>query len=155
MKNFNSYLLGAFVLTASLISFNSCENRNCKEDNISASGGHESHNMGQNCMHCHKSGGEGEGCFNVAGTAYDANEINTLSSGKIDFYTDTMGSGNLKYSVYIDGKGNFYTTADMNIDGLYPVITGPTGSKSYMSTSISTGQCNSCHGVSTSKIWSN
>ena len=91
----------------------------------------------------------------VAGTAYNANETNTLSGGKIDFYTDTMGSGTLKYTVFIDEKGNFYTTADMDVNGLYPAITGTTGSKSYMSTAVSTGQCNSCHGVSTSKIWSN
>lgn len=153
MKIINSLLFCAFTLTTALISFNSCEKEGgCGEDNVSASGGGKSHNMGQNCMQCHQSGGKGEGCFVVAGTAYDTLMASSLHSGKIELYSGPNGTGNLVHTVQIDSKGNFYTTDNFSISGLYPVITGPSGQKQYMGSSITTGQCNSCHGSTTSKI---
>lgn len=153
MKLINSILFGAFVLSTSLLSFNSCEkNRRCNEDNVSKSGDDDSHNMGQNCMQCHKTGGEGEGCFVVAGTAYDSLGSNTLSTGKIELYTGPNGTGDLVHTIQIDSKGNFYTTDNFSVTGLYPSITGPSGQKQFMSSTVSNGQCNACHGVSTNKI---
>jgi hypothetical protein len=153
MKLINSILFGAFVVSTSLVSFNSCEkNGRCNEDNVSKSGGDDSHNMGQNCMQCHKTGGEGEGCFVVAGTAYDSLGTKTLSSGKIELYTGPNGTGDLVHTIQIDSKGNFYTTDNFNYSGLYPSITGPSGQKQFMGSTIFSGQCNSCHGTSTDKI---
>ena len=104
-------------------------------------------------MVCHRSSGEGEGCFIAAGTVCDANMMNTVSSGKVDFYTGPNETGTLKQTVFIDGKGNFYTTAKFSPEGLYPVVTGPTGNKKMMGSALSSGECNSCHGSSTDKLW--
>ena len=153
MKIINSVLFVVFVATTILISFNSCEKEGgCGKDNISASGGNKSHNMGQNCMQCHKTGGNGEGCFVVAGTVYDTTITSNLHSGKLELYTGPNGTGSLVHTLQIDSKGNFYTTDNFSVSGLYPVITGPSGQKQYMGSSITTGQCNSCHGSSTAKI---
>jgi hypothetical protein len=156
MNKINLFLMGSFLAIGSLITFNSCEKEGgCDENNISATGGNKSHNMGQNCMHCHVSGGEGEGCFTAAGTAYDSLQTSTLHGGKIEFFTGPDGTGTISHTINIDNKGNFYTTASFSVSGLYPVLTSPLGQKKYMGSALSSGQCNSCHGVSTDKIWGN
>ncbi len=73
---------------------------------------------------------------------------NTLTSGKIELFTGPDGTGNLVHTIQVDSKGNFYTTENFDIAGLYPVLTGPSGNKSYMGSSLTSGQCNSCHAVS-------
>jgi hypothetical protein len=149
MKKINSILFSLYIVSSSLLFFYSCEKEEaCDEDNISKQGDDDSHNMGQNCMQCHKLGGEGEGCFVVAGTVYDTLSINTLNSGKIELFTGPDGTGNLVHTIQVDSKGNFYTTENFDIAGLYPVLTGPSGNKSYMGSSLTTGQCNSCHSSS-------
>lgn len=149
MKKINSILFSLFVVSSSVLVFYSCEKEGkCGESNISYSGSVKSHNRGQNCMQCHKSGGEGEGCFVVAGTVYDTLSINNLTSGKIELYTGPDGTGNLVHTIQVDSKGNFYTTENFDIAGLYPVLTGPSGSKFYMGSSLTSGQCNSCHSSS-------
>jgi hypothetical protein len=45
-----------------------------------------------------------------------------------------------------------HTTAKVDYSGLYPKVTGPSGASIHMSTPLSTGACNSCHGASTGKI---
>lgn len=129
------------------------DNKNKKEVNISAHGGDESHNMGQNCMSCHSKGGDGEGWFNAAGTVYDSTQSQTVPNTTIRLYSGPKGSGTLVHTVYGDQLGNFHTTEGIDFgSGLYPVVEGPNGTK-YMSSTISSGECNSCHGVSTNKIW--
>ena len=57
---------------------NSCENSSSpdnddNDDNeikISTFSSDDSHNAGNDCMTCHKSGGSGEGLFSAAGTVY-------------------------------------------------------------------------------------
>jgi hypothetical protein len=143
-----------FVLTVLSISFFSCEKEGgCGSVNISKSGGSKSHNKGQNCMVCHTNGGEGSGCFTVAGTVYNSALTSTAGSGKVEFFTQVNGSGQLMYTVQIDSKGNFYTTEDMNIAGLFPRVTGPTGTQQSMSTGLVSGKCNVCHNATTAKIW--
>jgi hypothetical protein len=140
-----------FLLTIAFISFQSCK-KNKSETNISATNKSESHNMGQNCMNCHKSGGDGEGWFQVAGTVYDTTLSKTNPNTTVRLYSDAQGS-NLKYTVQVDALGNFYTTETIDFgSGLYPVVVGKTISK-HMASPITSGQCNSCHGVSTDKIW--
>ena len=130
----------------------SCK-KNEKATNISSYNETESHNMGQNCMNCHKSGGDGEGIFQAAGTVYDSTLSVTLPNTTVYLYTEQGGNGTLKHTVEVDGLGNFYTTESIDFgDGLYPTIKGATISK-HMSSPITSGQCNSCHGVSTSKLW--
>lgn len=128
-----------------------CSKKN--ETNISSQNSSKSHNMGQNCMNCHKSGGDGEGWFTVAGTAYDSAGTNTYSNVTVKLYTGPNGTGTLKYTIDGDKLGNFYTTNATDFgSGLYPAVQGNNSTK-YMSTSIPHGQCNSCHGVSTGKLW--
>ncbi len=153
----NSVLFVLFFISIGTLFTMSCEKKNesCSESNISKAGGDDSHNMGMNCMQCHTSGGEGEGCFNVAGTVYNQAQTATVSSGTVKFYTGPNGTGSLVKSIAIDSKGNFHTTEAVDVSNLYPAITGPSGTTQYMSTKPPTGACNSCHGVSTDKLWSN
>lgn len=144
----------SFILCVLTISFFSCEKEGrCGVTNISASGSNKSHNNGQNCMQCHTDGGEGKGCFSAAGSVYNSALTSPVSSGKVEFFTQANGAGQLMYTIQIDSYGNFYTTADMNVAGLFPRVTGPTGTQQSMSSSLSSGKCNTCHNVSTSKIW--
>lgn len=155
MKIYSKLLL--IFLGVILVSpFFGCEKEGeCDEVNISSAGSDESHNFGMNCMQCHVSGGEGEGCFTVAGSSTGADLITHLSSGSVKLYTQPNGGGTLKHVIKIDSKGNFHTTEQIDMTGLYPAITGPGGTTKYMSSSPGNGACNSCHGVSTDKIWAN
>ncbi len=141
------------LITAIIVFITSCEKEGGNSTKISRYNETESHNIGQNCMNCHKSGGDGEGWFNVAGTVYDDTQTNTVKNATINLYTGMDGTGTLKYTIQVDGLGNFYTTEPIDLTTpLYPSVTGST-STNYMSTSITTGACNSCHNVSTGKIW--
>lgn len=129
----------------------------CKKDknvtNISANGDNKSHNTGQNCMSCHVSGGSGHGWFNVAGTVYDTTKTNTYPNATVKLYTGSHGTGTLQYTIQVDALGNFFTTESIDFgSGLYPEVQGNSTTK-YMSSLITIGACNSCHGNSTGKIW--
>ena len=135
-----------------LIMINSCtKNKNCKQNNISSSS-RTSHNIGQNCINCHTYGGKGEGCFNIAGSIYDSITKSPLTYGNVKLYTQPNGKGTLKYKVNLDKSGNYYSTENIDVNGLYPAVTGPDGKNHYMSSPITSGACNSCHGVSTPSI---
>jgi hypothetical protein len=155
MNKINQLFVFIFLAISTTLILQSCEKEHegCDEDNISIAGDDESHNRGQNCMQCHIDGGEGEGCFVVAGTVYDSLQLNTVPSGKVEFFTEPNGQGQKIENVQIDSKGNFFTTDLFNFQGLYPAVTGPSGVTKYMSSSLTSGQCNSCHGVNTNKIW--
>lgn len=131
-----------------------CEKEN--ETKISRHNSNESHNNGQNCMSCHKSGGQGEGHFNVAGSVYDSLQVSHQPNGTVKLYTGPDGTGVLKYTIEVDAKGNFYTTENIDFgSGLYPSVVGTAGIQHFMSTTTTTGACNSCHNVSTDKLWVN
>jgi hypothetical protein len=143
-----------------IITLQSCEKEDnehgCGATNISAKNQDESHNMGQNCMNCHKDGGEGKGCFYIAGTVYDSLQTSTKPNGTVKLYSGPNGSGTLKGTIEVDAKGNFFTTNIVDLSSpVYPSVTNSNGDTKYMGSSTSTGQCNSCHGVSTNKIWVN
>ncbi len=142
----------AFAL---IIGINSCEKEDsrCGEENISSVNSNRSHNMGQNCMNCHKDGGSGEGCFTVAGTTYNASGSSIYANATIKLYTQPNGLGILVATVPGDSKGNFHTTESVNFGtGLYPVVTNTLGQSVYMSSAISQGACNSCHGITQPRI---
>jgi hypothetical protein len=68
-------------------------------------------------------------------------------------YTGPGGTGTLKYTLIADGSGNFHTTQAVDFGtGLYPAVQGKTNTF-YMSMSITMGQCNGCHGVTTNRIF--
>ena len=135
--------------------------QSCTEDEYgsikdSTTGSNESHNMGQNCMNCHKPGGGEAPVWKVAGTVYNEARTFTNSNATVKLYTGPNATGTLKYTIQVDAKGNFYTTSAIDFTGgLYPSVTGATSTYS-MSTPIESGACNSCHNsVITSRIWAN
>lgn len=151
MKNRKVIFLLSFLLFGFFISCDK-EDEGENKDMSSRYSENESHNAGQNCMSCHKSGGPGEGWFTVAGTVYNSSETAVYPNATVKLYTGTNGSGTLVKTIEVDGKGNFYTTNSVDFGtGLYVTVTGKSGSVSTMSSSITTGQCNSCHD-SSSKI---
>lgn len=136
-----------------LVTVQSCEKDDENETKISSYSSTESHNNGQNCMSCHVSGGDGEGWFIVAGSVYDTTLTQPFTNATVKLYTGPNGTGTIKATLQVDKKGNFYTTESIDFgSGLYPAVVGPTVTK-YMNSTISSGQCNSCHGKTTDKIW--
>jgi hypothetical protein len=152
---FKFFTLFAFMVVLSAMQSCSPEN---EYGNItsSTSGSNASHNMGQNCMNCHKPGGGEAPQWKVAGTVYNEALTTTNSNATIKLYTGPDGTGTLVTTIQVDAKGNFYTTNNVDIPaGLYPSVTGATATN-FMSSPITTGACNSCHdGVSRSRIWIN
>lgn len=149
-------LVLAGFLGITMIFASSCEKENDgTETKISSHGSTESHNAGQNCMTCHKSGGEGEGWFNLAGTVYQNSLTSIYPNATVRLYTGPDGTGTLKYTMQVDNYGNFYTTENIDFStDLYPSVTGNSTPK-YMNSKITTGQCSSCHGASEDKLWAN
>jgi hypothetical protein len=130
----------------------SCQKNN--ETNISSYNSNESHNMGQNCMVCHNAEGKGQGSFLAAGTVYDSLMTTTRKNGIVRLYSGPNETGTLRATIEVDGNGNFYTTENIDFAGVvYPTITGSSGDIHFMSETISMGECNSCHGVTTGKIY--
>jgi hypothetical protein len=121
----------------------------------SVAGSSRSHNMGKDCMNCHKPGGGEAPTWKVAGTVYNPTGTTTNSNSTIKLFTGPNGTGTLKYTLSVDTKGNFYSDNADFTGGLYPVATGNT-STNYMSSPITNGACNSCHnGTTTRRIWAN
>ncbi len=152
MKSFNKKSSTLSILIILLIGIISCKKEG-DEFKVSTYNDTESHNAGQDCMSCHKQDGSGEGWFNIASTVYDSLQLNTYPNNTIRLYTHANGTGTLKYTIQVDGKGNFYSTEDIDFGtGLYPSVESVNGTK-YMSSSINSGNCTSCHGTTTGKIW--
>jgi len=107
------------------------------------------------CMECHKIGGSIEGWFTVAGTVYDDTKTSIFPNATISLTTGPNGTGTLVSSVEVDKKGNFYTTEMVDFgNGLYATVEGNSGIN-HMNAMVQSGQCNSCHGNSTDRIWTN
>ncbi len=145
-------LVLSIILAFTLAIISSCSNNdvaNISQNNIS-----ESHNMGRNCMQCHTSGGNGKGIFKAAGTIYNTALTSTNPNGKVLLYTQPDSTGKLVATLYVDAKGNFYTTDAISfVGGLYPVIVSTSGNKKYMPDPAFSGECNSCHNVSNKKLF--
>lgn len=141
------------MLFSFLGSISSCsKSSSCGKTNVSKDGGNESHNNGRNCMDCHHDGGGGYGCFNIAGSAFTA-AGDGVSGGTVRLYSEPNGQGTLLATLSIDKLGNFYTTNAFSVgNGFYPMIENSIGHKVYMPSPATSGSCNSCHGVSTSRI---
>ena len=106
-----SILIGFFSFALLLVLLtDSCKKEGgvCGATNISATNGTASHNNGQNCMNCHKDGGSGEGgCFLIAGSVYDSTETVANPNGTVKLFSGLNGTGTLKATLHVDGKGNF------------------------------------------------
>lgn len=143
------------LVISTMLILSSCENDDDDGDEkmVSKYNEMESHKMGENCMSCHKSGGEGEGWFNLAGTVYDSEKTITYPNATVKIYNAPNGGGSLIGTIEVDGLGNFYTTDNIDFEnGLYVTVTGDNTTE-HMLGPVITGQCNSCHGTSTARIW--
>jgi cytochrome c553 len=154
MYKYFSFFL--FAVSVIIVIVPACKKKN-DEEKISKHNSSESRNMNGNCMNCHRQGGSGEGSFNIAGTVF-ANVAGTQKqpNGFVKLYTLPNGNGELKYTLEVDGLGNFYSTENIDFSaGLYPAIVHANGNVKYMPQTITSGSCNSCHGVSTQNLWIN
>ena len=146
------------ILAGLILAFSGCkkEDDNSNEVLISIHNETESHNIGKACQSCHAAGGSGEGWFGVAGSVYGEDLTSANPNGTIYLYTGAGGTGNLVATIEVDGKGNFYSTASsIPAGGVYAQIKSASGNTTNMSMLVTSGNCNSCHGESTAKIWIN
>jgi cytochrome c553 len=143
-------ILFSLLIGLTLIVIYSCNHANQLDENNSKYGDDESHNMGMDCMQCHKKGGEGKGWFYIAGTAY--NGENAAEDVTVLIFSAPNGQGSIKNIIEGDKLGNFYTTDIIGFGtGLFPAVVYKNDT-TFMSSSITYGSCNSCHGKTTSII---
>ncbi len=136
----------AFALMAGVGMWVACESEG--DDNEDGA----NHNVGNDCLVCHKSGGGGEGVFTAGGTVYKVGTTIGATGANVELYANAEHTGSPVASMTSTVGGNFYTKNSINFgNGLYVKITSTTGTSSMM-TPITTGACNSCHGQSTGKI---
>lgn len=111
-----------------------------------------SHNAGQDCMSCHKTGGTGKGVFTVAGTVYKSGG-GAQTAATVNIYP--QGSSTAQATMTVDGLGNFWTTQTVAalvpaagqtlVQGVRAVVQPTGGTSAAMLGVISNGSCNTCH----------
>jgi Regulator of chromosome condensation (RCC1) repeat len=111
-----------------------------------------SHNAGQDCMACHKTGGTGRGVFTVAGTVYRSGG-GPQTAATVLIYP--QGSSTPQATMTVDGLGNFWTTQTVAalvpapgqtlVQGVRAVVQPTGGTSVAMLGVISNGSCNACH----------
>ncbi len=152
----NKYAI-ILLIVMGIISTQSCKKESGNNViNISKHNSTKSTGMSGNCMNCHKSGGTGDGWFSIAGTIFDSGLINPSPNGTVIIYDGPNGAGNMIATIEVDASGNFFTTESVDFSGgLYPSVISTSGQSSYMSASVNTGDCNSCHGITVDRIFVN
>jgi mono/diheme cytochrome c family protein len=114
-----------------------------------------SHNAGQNCLSCHRTGGSGaaKGVFTVAGTIYRSDGT-AQTNATVNVYLDNPRT--LQAALPTDGLGNFFTTQAVSALVPAPGMQFAVGARTEVSTSagvrsmpgiITNGSCNACHGA--------
>jgi hypothetical protein len=137
MKIFLSAVLLIFIMLVIV----SCSKK--KNDTLTGS----SHNSGRNCLGCHSD-------FKIAGSVYNKSFTGPYTGARIKITTQSNGSGSILATLNSDKSGNFYTGNSISFgSGVYVSAEGTTGTVKYMNTALTDGACNSCHGYSTSKMW--
>lgn len=141
MKSTKGFLM-MLVLLAGVSSWYACE-KGGGDDDLNKG----THNVGNDCLVCHKAGGGGDGIFTAGGTVYKAGTSIGATGAVIGLYTTADASGSPVATMTSIVGGNFYSKSPINFgSGLYVKITSDTGSSS-MITPITTGACNSCHTI--------
>ncbi len=136
---------------STLVMVPSCKHGKC-ESGPTSSIGRSSHNAGENCMQCHLPDGEGEICWQVAGTVYDHNAHQPISGQEVRFFTRPLGQGEMRLGLQSDATGNIYSSDALTFgSGLFPAVIH-NGDTAFMAESISDGACNRCHGNSTGRV---
>ena len=145
-RAFNILCIGLLVM-----SMDSCKHGKCESGPLS-SVSRDSHNAGENCMRCHLPDGEGEICWNVAGTIYNASGQQPVSGVQVALFTAPLGGGELRQTLQSDGTGNIYTSSSVAFgSGLFPAVIH-SGDTAFMAEAIHDGACNRCHGSSTDRV---
>jgi hypothetical protein len=115
-----------------------------------------SHNVGKNCLSCHKVGGDGAkfAVFSAAGSIYQSNGA-PQANALVRLYVP--GTNTLAASLGTDASGNFYTSDAVaglpSGAGVQAEVEGSGGKKINMSDTVKNGGCNTCHnGAVTNKI---
>jgi hypothetical protein len=99
-------------------------------------------NTGQACLSCHKSGGAASSrIFTAAGSLYSTATGGSAVSGATITITD---ANNQKVTIVTGSDGNFYTTTSIAFPATVQASKCP--DTQLMTDSLSTGDCNSCHG---------
>ena len=130
-----------------------CKHGKCETGPTSSAGTQRSHNVGENCQSCHLPDGEGEVCWSVAGTLYDAGGSHPVTHAHALLFGSPLGQGGLQLKLDNDDLGNIYTSEDVTFgSGLFPAVISAAGDTSFMMEPIRNGACNSCHGQSTAGI---
>jgi len=115
----------------------------------------ESHRTGENCAECHAGGGSGGYVFTVSGSVYQLDLTTPYPQTTVDLMSGVNGSGERLLTLEVDRKGNFYTTEPIDLGaGVYAIVYSPTGTQ-FKQQPVSVGACNSCHGVSSARIYVN
>ena len=123
-----------------------CEKEDGEEVGGESTASGTSHNTGKNCLNCHQ--------FNAAGSVYNKALSSGLQGAIVKLTTQANGAGTVLGTFTVNKSGSFYSSNSINFGtGIYVSVTGSSGSPKYMSSAITTGACNSCHGSSTSKVW--
>jgi hypothetical protein len=136
-------LLGLFMT--------SCEREGsgkCTETNISTVS-RSSHNRGEDCSACHTSGGEGRGCFTVAGSAFKKDKSTPIQNAVVMLFSRDENWNIIHPETAIklacDKSGNFYTTETVSFAGKYPALIS-NGDTTFMGGALTNNaSCNSCH----------
>jgi hypothetical protein len=136
----------ALLVLVISIGFFACENEDDDQiegqSNISGS----SHNTGKDCMSCHG--------FAASGSVYNKALSSGFSGAVIKLTSQANGAGTVLGTFTTNKSGSFYTSGAINFgSGVFVSVAGNSGSVKHMSSPITTGACNSCHGSSTSKVW--
>jgi hypothetical protein len=123
-----------------------CEKEDGKDVGGESTASGSSHNAGKNCLNCHQ--------FTAAGSVYNKALSSGLPGAIVKLTSQANGSGTVLGTFTVNKSGSFYTSSSINFGtGIYVSVTGSSGSTKHMSSAITTGACNSCHGSSTSKVW--
>lgn len=113
-----------------------------------------SHKPGENCNSCHSVEGTNNYVFRISGTVYDSTKNSTYPNTFIKLYSAPNGVGNILDTIEVDAIGNFYSSSSIDYSKpVYPVVVDKNGIEYRMSSKISHGACNACHGVLTNRIF--
>jgi hypothetical protein len=85
----------------------------------------------------------------VAGTVYQADGTAPFRGATVRLTSGADGTGTVILSVLTDASGNFFTAQALSFDtGLFTDVSGTGATRRAMSSTVSSGACNSCHDAS-------
>jgi hypothetical protein len=138
--------LFAMLVLGMAIVFFACEEEDDDDLDGQSSAMGTSHNTGKDCMACHK--------LTAAGSVYNKTLTSAFPGAIVKLTSQPNGAGTVLGTFTANKSGSFYTSSSINYgSGIYVNVTGSSGTVKYMATAITSGACNSCHGSSTPKIW--